>query len=54
MISFSVLRANNANRKRYRFGKPGNLGGFWVFCAIFQGGIQKISFHKTTFGEGLN
>ena len=35
VISFSVLRANIANRKRYRFGKPRNHNGFWVFSCHF-------------------
>ena len=26
---------NNANRKRYRFGKPRNHNGFWVFSCHF-------------------
>ena len=34
-ISFSVRRANIANRKRYRFGKPRNHSGFGVFSYLF-------------------
>ena len=45
--------ANIANRKRYRFGKPRNHNGFWFFCAVFQGGIQKISFPKNDLWGGL-
>ena len=51
--SSPVTRTNNANRKRYRFGKPRNHNGFWVFCAVFQGGIQKISFPKNDLWGGL-
>ena len=35
VISFSVLRANIANRKRYRFGKPRNHSGFGVLLCHF-------------------
>ena len=53
VISFSVLRANIANRKRYRFGKPRNHNGFWVFYANFQDEIQKISFPQNDLWGGL-
>jgi len=52
-ISSPASATNNANRKRYRFEKPRNHNGFWVFCAIFQGGIQKISFPKNDSWGGL-
>ena len=44
---------NNANRKRYQLGKPGNHNGFCFFRIIFQGGIQKISFPKNDLWGGL-
>ena len=53
MISFSVRLANIANRKRYRFGKPRNHNGFWVFYANFQDEIQKISFPQNDLWGGL-
>ena len=43
---------NIANRKRYRFEKPGNHNGFWVFRAIFQGAIQKILFPQNDLWGG--
>jgi len=52
-ISSPADPTNNANRKRFRFGKPRNHNGFWVFRAIFQGAIQKISFSKNALWGGL-
>ena len=46
---------NIANRKRYRFGKPRNHSGFWVFFApFFKVQFKRYHFPKTTFGEDLN
>ena len=49
----SHTATNNANRKRYRFEKPRNHNGFWVFSCLFQGAIQKISFHPNDLWGGL-
>ena len=51
--SSPLSATNNANRKRYRFEKPRNHSGFGVFCAIFQGEIQKISFPQNDLWGGL-
>ena len=52
MTSFSVLRANIANRKRYRFGKPRNHNGFWVFsCHILRCNSKDIISPKRPLGR---
>ena len=54
VVGSSPASATNiANRKRYRFGKPRNHNGFWVFYANFQYEIQKISFPQNDLWGGL-
>ena len=50
-----VPATNRANRKGYRFEKPRNHNGFWVFFApFFKVQFKSYHFTQTTFWEDLN